>query len=61
MRVNRRWIALVVSAGLLVVLGAHPKGGEEEPKPPPASLHDSFETAQVACIISGTPYLTPKN
>src|SRR5271157_1790231 len=48
MRVNRRWIALVMSAGLLVVLGAHPKGGEDEPKPPPASLHDSFETAQVA-------------
>ena len=48
MRVNRRWIALVMSAGLLVVLGAQPKGGEEEPKTPPASLHDSFETAQVA-------------
>ncbi len=48
MRVNRRWIALVISAGLLVVLGAQPKGGEEEPKTPPASLHDSFETAQVA-------------
>ena len=47
MRVNRRWIVLVMSAGLLVVLGAQPKGGEEEPKMPPASLHDSFETAQV--------------
>ncbi|MGO8903566.1 MAG: hypothetical protein ACLQU5_35275 [Isosphaeraceae bacterium] len=48
MRVNRRWIALVISAGLLVVLGAQPKDGEVEPKTPPASLHDSFETAQVA-------------
>jgi hypothetical protein len=38
----------VISAGLLVALGAHPKGGEEEPKEPPASLHDSFETPQVA-------------
>src|SRR5271165_2752715 len=48
MRVNRRWIALVISAGLVFALGVQPKGGEEGPKTPPASLHDSFETAQVA-------------
>jgi len=48
MRVNRRWIAMVVSVGLLGALGSQPKGSEEEPKTPPASLHDSFETPQVA-------------
>ncbi len=48
MRVNRRWIALVISAGLVIALGAQPKEGAEEPKTPAASLHDSFETAQVA-------------
>ena len=48
MRVNRRWTALVFSAGLVIALGAQPKGGEEEPKTPAATLHDGFETAQVA-------------
>jgi hypothetical protein len=48
MRINGRWVALMISAGLLSALGARPKGGEEEPKTPAASLHDSFETPQVA-------------
>ena len=48
MRVNRRWIALVISAGLSWCAGGQPKGGEEEPKTPATSLHDSFETAQIA-------------
>ena len=45
---NRRWVSLVTVAGLLFAAGARPTGGEEEPKTPAASLHDSFETAQTA-------------
>jgi len=48
MRVNHRWIVMVASAGLVGALGSQPKGSDEESKEPPASLHDSFETPQVA-------------
>ncbi len=48
MRIDRRWIAMVVSTGLLAALGAQPKGNEDDPKTPAVSLHDSFESSQIA-------------
>ena len=48
MRLHCRVIAIVVSAGLLGVLGlrAEDEGAGDEPKKPAASLHDGFETLQ---------------
>ncbi len=48
MPINRRWIAIVVAIGLLGAQGGQPRGSEDEPKTPAASLHDSFETPQIA-------------
>jgi hypothetical protein len=42
-----RLIATVISAGTLVLAGSITRGAGDEPKSPPASLRDGFETAQV--------------
>jgi hypothetical protein len=49
MHVARCWITIVISAGLLAAPGlARGGAGDDSPKPPAASLHDSFETPRVA-------------
>ena len=42
-----RLIATVITAGTLVLAGSITRGAGDEPKSPPASLRDGFETAQV--------------